>query len=509
METYKIEFENTKVPIIVFHNKGDIELSYDVGILEIGEYSEFIIEKIKEDLIREGIFEKKEGENFNYEDLKKAYVKKVEELLKFYFPMLALEERSQLVTYLVQKSLDLGLVDILIADSGIEEIAINGPNQKVMVYHRKHGWLKTNLTFANDEEIRNIASRIALENRKFFSNLNPLLDAHLRGGHRVNATLNAISTKGSSITIRRFSDKPWTVSDLITSKTSSSIALALIWIAIENEFSVIVAGGTGSGKTSFLNAISSFIPATQRIVSVEDTREIRLPQYTHWVPMEARQANQEGKGQVSMLDLIVNSLRMRPDRIVIGEIRKKEEAEVLFEAMRTGHSVYGTFHANTAAETILRLSSAPIEIPKITLSSLGLVVVQHRDRRSGKRVTLQIAEMRENGDAHVVLQHHPKTNKHYFKAKPVAFLQKLEEMQGISEKEFMMQLREKAVILSYLAYFKINDLAAVGEVINEYYLDKENLIKQIKERLKKRKILHKSVKWKHQKPTEEKPNKQK
>jgi flagellar protein FlaI len=485
LDTYEVIFENTRIPISIYKHDNEMMATYDVGILDVGEYTAIIIDKIKEDLLREGIFEKGQKDSFAYAELKKAYVKKVTELLKYYLPNLNLEQRDKILTYIVQKSLDLGVVDILIADSGIEELTINGPGSEVMVYHRKFGWLKTNLSFKNDEEIKNIATRVALENKKFFSNLNPLLDAHLRGGHRVNATLNPISTLGSTITIRRFSDKPWTVTDLILSETSSPVTLALIWIAIENELSLIVAGGTGSGKTSYLNAISSFIPVNQRIVSIEDTREIRLPDYAHWVPMEARQANQEGKGAITILDLIVNSLRMRPDRIVIGEIRKKEEAEELFEAMRTGHSVYGTFHANNAQETVLRLSSPPISIPKITLSSLGLIVVEHRDRKSGRRKTLQVAEVESDGSVRIILQNDPKKNKQVFKNKPLKLLKYLEEFHGISEEEFFYSLKERVVVLEYLTKKKINQIEEVGKIINSYYTNKSDLFKKIKLELPK------------------------
>lgn len=493
LDQYEIQFEATRIPVIVYRNPKDLVSTYEIGILDIGEYTNCVVEKIKEDLLREGIFEA-EGEDYDYDKLKEGYVKKVGELIKFYLPMLGIEDKDKLITYIVQKSLDLGFVDILITDSMIEEVTINGSDSQVMIYHRKHGWLKTNLKFLSDDEIKNIASRIALENKKFFSNLNPLLDAHLRGGHRVNATLDAISTKGTTLTIRRFSDKPWTVSDLINAQTSSSLALAIIWVAMENEMSIIVSGGTGSGKTSFLNAISSFIPADQRIISVEDTREIRLPEYSHWVPMEARQANQEGMGEVSMLDLIVNSLRMRPDRIIIGEIRKKKEAEVLFEAMRTGHSVYGTFHANTASETVLRLSNSPIEIPKISLNALGLIVVQNRDRKSGKRVTLQIAELAQDGSENVILQYDFKTKKHIMKNQPVNLLRKLEEFHGVSKEEFNKMIRERMFILDFLAKERIVKIEDVGKVINMYYRDKERLLHNIKVTLKKRMMKLKAVK---------------
>jgi flagellar protein FlaI len=480
LDKYNINFESSTIPITIYKDRTkDMNTIYEVGILDIGKYTNLIVEKIKEDLLREGIFDSN-STDFSYDKMKKSFIGKVEELIKFYFPNLRFEERENLITYIVQKSLDLGFVDILISDPQLEELVINGSEAKVMVYHRTHGWLKTNLQFLSDDEIKNISLRIALENKKFYSNLTPLLDAHLRGGHRVNATLDAVSTKGSTMTIRRFSDKPWTVSDLINSKTSTSDGLALIWIAMENEMSVIIAGGTGSGKTSFLNSITSFIPMNQRIISVEDTREIRLPDYAHWVPMEARQANQEGKGAVSMLDLIINTLRMRPDRILIGEIRKKEEAEVLFEAMRTGHSVYGTFHANTTSETVLRLTNAPINIPKISLNALGLICIQHRDRRSGQRMTLQIAEMEDNGDDRVVLQYNMKTKQTDWKSKPVNLIKRLDEFSGIDESEFNQMMKERAYVLEYLARFKITDIDGVGQVIDRYYNEKGKLFKVIK-----------------------------
>ena len=478
LSSYEVLFEHTKIPITIYTSSSEFIGIYEVGILEVGLATSYVIEKIKEDLLREGIVKKKEYIK-DYVALKKFYIRKIQELLKYYLPTISLEEREKLITFIVQKSLDLGFVDILIQDSNLEEIVINGGESFVMVYHRRYGWLKTNLSYLEDIEIRNIATRVALDNKKSFSNLHPLLDAHLRGGHRVNATLNPISTKGSTITIRRFSDKPWTVSNLISTKTSSSVSLALIWIAIENEASIIVSGGTGSGKTSFLNAISSFIPAEQRVISVEDTREIKLPQYSHWIPMEARLKNQEGKGEISMLDLIVNSLRMRPDRIVIGEIRREEEAQVLFEAMRTGHSVYGTFHANTSNETILRLSSAPINIPKVTLNALDLVVVQHRDRRTGRRRTLQIAEVDDNGEERVILQYYPREDKHEFKQAPIKLLKKLDELFGISEKEFFELLKQRATILDYLAKENIESIEDIGRVINSYYKNPEDVFSTI------------------------------
>ena len=487
LSQYEVVFEGVGIPIQIFKEKNHFIPTYDVGILELGEYTKSIVVKIKEDLLREGVvdsFSRKEG--LSYDEIKQSYISKIKELLNYYLPNLNFDDKSKVLTVILQTSFDLGFVDILISDSQIEEITVNGSENSIMVYHRKFGWLETNLTFEDDTQIRNIATRVAMENKKFFSNLNPLLDAHLLGGHRVNATLSPISTGGSTMTIRRFSDKPWTVCDLIRVKTSTPIGLAIIWLAMENELSLIVVGGTGSGKTSFLNAISTFIPADQRIISVEDTREIRLPTYSHWVPMEARAANQEGKGQVSMIDLIVNSLRMRPDRIIIGEIRRKEEAEVLFEAMRTGHSVYGTFHANTSQEMVLRMSSSPIEIPKISLNALSLIVVQHRDRKSGRRMTLQIAEMTPEGDARVIFQYDPKEDDLVMKQSPKYLIQNLEEFYGIDKDEFATEIKHRAWFLNALSELGIDDITQVGKYVNQYQTNKGQLFKKLSKIMEKK-----------------------
>lgn len=173
--------------------------------------------------------------------------------------------------------------------------------------------------------------------------------------------------------------------DFINNKTCNIEIAALLWLAIGYEMNVLISGGTGSGKTSFLNACMPFIPPNQRVISIEDTRELMLPEFLYWTPLVTRTPNAEGKGEVSMLDLLVNSLRMRPDRIILGEMRKQQEAMVLFEAMHTGHSVYATVHADTSAETISRLVNPPLNVPPNLLKSVNLNVVMFRDRRKGIR----------------------------------------------------------------------------------------------------------------------------
>jgi len=229
-------------------------------------------------------------------------------------------------------------------------------------------------------------------------------------------------------------------------------------------------------NTSFLNVVASFFPPNQRVVSIEDTRELQLPKYLHWVPMVTREANPEGKGEVSMLDLVVNSLRMRPDRIVVGEIRRKKEAEVLFEAMHTGHSVYSTLHANDTEETITRLTNPPIDIPKALLPAISLIAVMYRNRRTGIRRLFQISEILKNSNANVLMQFDMASDKIMNANNSTRLFPELEMQTGLNSQEINNDLKDKAEILKWLARKKIYNVDDVGKVISTYYTNKESLM---------------------------------
>ena len=281
------------------------------------------------------------------ESLKEQFKSEAKTLLQEELPQLEENITDHFMITLVHELLGLGDIEFLLDDVNIEEIVINSAKEPIRIYHKGFGWIKTNLYPESESEIVNYASIIARRVGREISNLDPMLDAYLLTKDRANAILMPIASKGSTITIRKFARDPWTAADFIKNKTASSEVLSLIWLVIQYEMNMIISGGTGSGKTSFLNVCMPFIPPNHRIISIEDTRELQLPCFLYWCPLTTRQPNPEGKGEVTMLDLVVNSLRMRPDRIIMGEIRKQKEAEVLFEAMHTGHSVYGTLHADT------------------------------------------------------------------------------------------------------------------------------------------------------------------
>ncbi len=475
-------FESNEIPVKITIKKVKEEYVplYIVSVANISKTTEIILDKIRDELINEvNIGTKEIIDTSETENISKVFLDAIDLMIDKYFPDVDEKTKKYLKNYLIQKSLGLGTLEFLLADKNLEEIVVNNSKEPVWVYHRKYGWLKTNILIESEEQIKNYSAMIGRRVGRQITILNPLMDANLETGDRVNATLSPISLKGNTITLRKFASKPWTIVDLIKNKTISYPAAAFIWLCIQYEMSALIAGGTASGKTSMLNAISNFFPPNQRIISIEDTHEIRLPKYLHWVPMVTRTKNPEGKGEVTMLDLLVNSLRMRPDRIIVGEVRRKREAEVLFEAIHTGHSVYATIHANDAEETITRLTSPPIEIPINMVSSISLVIVQYRNRRTGIRRTFQIAEVLKNGKPKVLFQLNTKKDVIEIVNESKKIFDEIQLFAGLSKSEILKDLKEKEKVLKWMVKYDINTVDNVGKIMAEYYTNKAELMKYV------------------------------
>jgi flagellar protein FlaI len=478
METYEFSSEGIPIKVVIQRKKGEFVPIYDLEISIISPTTEIILEGIRQELIRRvnlGIAEINDFKNINV--VEEKFDSMISILVDKYFPDSDEVTSAFLSTYLKMKSLGLGNLELIMKDENLEEIVINQSTEPVWVFHKRLGWLKTNIMLKSEEQIRHYASIIARRIGRQITVLTPLLDAHLDEGDRVNATLYPVSTDGNTITIRKFTKDPWTITKFLSSNTISYKAAALIWTAIQYEMSALIAGGTASGKTSALNVFAGFFPPNQRIISIEDTREMKLPKFLHWVPLNTVLANPEGKGEITMQDLLVNSLRMRPDRILVGEVRRSKEAETLFEAIHTGHSVYATFHANNAKETVERLTNAPINVPKIMIQAISLIIVQFRNRRSGKRRTFQIAEILPSGDANVILQYDAKRDQLIEVSKSKALFENIRMFTGMTDKEFAKELDEKIVVLKYLVDLKIDTVDGVGRIMAEYYTNKDNLMR--------------------------------
>ncbi len=481
LEKYQISIGNAKVNINI--KRDHLGLKYEISIPKIDIATSALLNTIRSELISITTVSMKElVDPSSFNAIKKRFVDEATKLIKQNLPTIDKEVEQFLVSHLIQDMLGLGEIEYLIDDPNLEEIVIPSAKEPIRVYSKKHGWLETNLKISQEETIINYSNIIARRVGRQITVLNPLLDAHLITGDRINAVLYPVNTKGNTITIRKFARDPFTIIDLINSKTCDLNIASLLWLAIEYEMNILISGGTGSGKTSFLNACMPFIPPNQRIISIEDTRELMLPEFLYWTPLVTRTANPEGKGEVSMLDLLINSLRMRPDRIVLGEMRKQQEAMVLFEAMHTGHSVYATVHADTASETISRLINPPINVPPNLLKAVNLNVVMFRDRRKGIRRILQLAEFNAEKDearANILYRWTADGDKIVRHGESIRFYEEIGRHTGMSQKEINLSLDQRNKILSWMIKNNIRDLNSFGKVTNLYYKNKDFLLKAI------------------------------
>lgn len=486
LEDYKLEIDGAHAKVEILKNEEGI--TYNLFIPGISPVTSIFLDEIRNELISATTVSTKElTDPTLFFKIKMRFMEDARRLLREKLPHTKKEVEDYLVGTLMQDMLGLGKIEFLISDPNLEEIVIPSAKEKIRVYYKKYGWLLTNIRVGREEEIVNYSNIIARRVGRQISVLNPLLDAHLVTGDRINSVLYPISTKGNTITIRKFARDPFTIIDMINNKTCNLEIAALLWLAIEYEMNVLISGGTGSGKTSFLNACMPFIPPNQRIISIEDTRELMLPEFLYWAPLVTRIANPEGKGEVSMLDLLVNSLRMRPDRIILGEMRKEKEAMVLFEAMHTGHSVYSTVHADSAPETISRLVNPPLNVPPNLLKTVNLNVVMFRDRRKNTRRVLQVAEFEADklgAKANILYRLAAERDEIIKHSESLRFFEDMTRNTGMSENEINAMLKEKRDILDWMIKNGMRSLDEMGRVTNLYYTNKELLLKAIKENKK-------------------------
>jgi pilus assembly protein CpaF len=302
-------------------------------------------------------------------------------------------ERVRMLEQITDEIVGLGPLEPLLRDESVTEIMVNGPRQ---VYIERAGKLElSNITFQNDEHVMRIIDRIIAPIGRRVDESSPMVDARLVDGSRVNAVIPPISLVGPVITIRKFSASPLTVDDLIRFGSASPEMFDFLKACVEARLNIFVSGGTGSGKTTMLNILSSFIPTDERIVTIEDAAELQLRQ-EHVITLESRPANIEGKGAIPIRELVRNSLRMRPDRIIVGECRAGEALDML-QAMNTGHDgSMSTGHANTPRDMLSRLETmvlmAGVDLPLRAIreqiaSAVDLIVHQNRLKDGTRKIT--------------------------------------------------------------------------------------------------------------------------
>lgn len=398
------------------------------------------------------------------------------------------EYLDNLARKLFQDLVGYGEIDPLIRDDNLEEIMVIGIDKPVFVYHREYGMMKTNILFKDAGEVMNLIDSIARQINRRIDQESPILDGRLPDGSRVNATIPPISADGPSMTIRKFKRDPLTIIDLINSKTISVELAAFFWLCFDGlgvkSANAIISGGTSSGKTTTLNALSSFINPKERIITIEDTLELQIP-HEHVIRMETRPPNVENRGELTMNDLVKNSLRQRPDRIIVGEVRGSE-AITLFTALNTGHSGFGTLHSNDARETITRLTNAPMSVPNIMISAIDFIIMQNRiymsDGVSFRRIS-EVAEVSgiEEGviQLNKIFEWDPQSDTIKNVGITSKTLTEIANVSGNSLNSLYDEIKNREIVLQHMVDQNIRSIRDVSTVLEMYYLDSQKVLNRI------------------------------
>ncbi len=396
-------------------------------------------------------------------------------------------KRIDVLKYYIKRDFaGLERIEPLMNDPNIEDISCDGTNIPLFIFHKNPmiGSIRTNIKFQDQKSLDTFAIKLSQRAGKNISMAEPLLDGTLADGSRVQATLGTdIAMRGSNFTIRKFTDVPLTPIDLMNYGTVNATSLAYLWIAVENGKSVLIGGSTASGKTTMLNVLSLFIKPTKKIVSIEDTPELRLP-HPHWVPEVARTAisDNEGKkiGEVDMFDLLKESLRQRPDYIIVGEVRGKE-AYVLFQQIASGHPGMSTIHADSISKLVDRLTTPPINLPGSLIQNLDILVFTDTTSFKNKNVrkvdTIMEITGYENSapTGNTVFKWDPA--KKYLKAVGSStVLKKIAYSSNVSESAMQEEVKNRVKVLEWMQERGISDFASVTKVFGMYNADPERVL---------------------------------
>jgi len=394
-----------------------------------------------------------------YDDVEKGKEERIDQaavakIIREFDPDIT-QDRVEILSYYIRRDLSgYGPLEVLMRDPALEDLSCNGHDLPVFIFHRAYGSLPTSIVFS-EAELNQFVLKLAQKANKQISLSNPMVDATLPDGARVQITYSeVVSTKGSSFTIRKFRAEPMTPLDLIRYGTYNPEILAFLWLAIEHRKSLLVVGGTASGKTSMMNAVSIFIPQNAKIVSLEDTREIQLP-HKNWLPTQTRELTVEGlKGDIDLFSLLKACMRQRPEYIIVGEVRGKE-AQTLFQAMNSGHATLSTIHAGSVYEAINRLTHDPINVPPVMFQALDLVVVQSiytlGKTRIRRCLTIHEIEVTKNGEINPILLYDWDIQKDTFpkRYEKSKVLTEIAFHCGWDEKELEHQLKKREEFLTW------------------------------------------------------------
>ena len=431
----------------------------------------------------------------NVREVQKYLREKLNQMISDYEIRLTETEFNKILYYIYRNFLGLDKIEPLMQDPGIEDISCDGDGIPIFIFHRKYGSLKTNIIFEEGDNLNKFISKLAQRSGKHISVAEPLLDGALPDGSRLQATYSTggdIAMRGSTFTIRKFTKDPLTIIDFMNFGTIPSMIAAYLWLAIEYRNSVLVSGGTATGKTSALNALSLFLAPESKIVSIEDTPELRLP-HEHWIAKVSRMGyGPEGvsgkrKGEISMFDLLKAALRERPDELIVGEVRG-EEAYVLFQGMATGHAGLATIHAESIEAVVNRLTTRPINLSVGLLQHLDIVIIMGFSRINGidirriKEVVEIIGIDEKSGKpiTNTLFRWIPSGDYFEFASDRSYVLNKIIEEKGIPEKSVWEEVQRRMTVLDWMKKENIRYYEDVGRIISNYYRNPEEIIKKIR-----------------------------
>ena len=426
--------------------------------------------------------------------VKKYLREKIDALIEDYGFDMSKPEYDKIMYYMERNFLGLSTIEPMMQDAQIEDISCDGVSVPIFIFHRKYGSMKANVTFNDEEELNRFIVKLAQRCGKHISVADPLVDGALPDGSRLQATYSSggdIATKGSTFTIRKFTKDPLTIIDLMTFGTIPATIAAYLWLAIEFRNSVLIAGGTATGKTSCLNTLCLFLHPETKILSIEDTPELVLP-HEHWVAKIARTgygpdlAEGRKRGEISMFDLLRAALRERPDELIVGEVRGKE-AYVLFQAMATGHAGMATIHAESTEAVVNRLITAPISLSTGLLQHLNLILVMTNSRVKGVDVrrikeVVEILGMDMKTDKPItneLFKWVPSGDYYEFASDRSYILNKIIGEKGISESSVWEELQRRTAILEWMKKEGIRFYKDVGRIIAIYYKTPEDILKRV------------------------------
>ncbi|MCL4324699.1 MAG: type II/IV secretion system ATPase subunit [Candidatus Thermoplasmatota archaeon] len=413
--------------------------------------------------------------------------------------------KGRVLYYLERDFIGYGLADAPMRDAEVEDISCDGVGIPIYIYHRKYGSIRSNLKFESSDELDKYVVWIAQRSGRHISVANPMLDATMPEGSRLQATLGThITKRGSSFTIRRFRDNPFTPVDLIKFRTMSEEMMAYLWMAIENGQSMMVCGGTASGKTTTLNAVLLFIPPQMKIVSIEDTRELNLP-HENWIPSLTRVGfgaknivTGKAPGEIDMFDLLAAALRQRPQYLMVGEVRGAE-AFIVFQAMATGKTCYTTFHAESVSAMVHRMENPPISLPRSLVAALNLVLLQ-KQVKVGNKMTRRVQSLTEIVGidpetneliTNAVYSWNPADDSFPYSGHSYIY-ERIAQARNWSMREIDREVKRRTEVLEYLKWKESRSTREhpfshrdVGKIISFYYKDPQGCLTEIRDDINK------------------------